>query len=144
MRIAVGADHRGFELKKTVIKLVTEAGHTAEDFGSYNAEPVDYPDIAHKVGQAVVSGDFDRGILICDTGIGICIAANKIKGIRAALCHNAFAACRARQHNDANVLCVAVENGVEGLPEVIKSFLTCDFEGGRHERRVNKIKAMEG
>lgn len=144
MRIAIGGDHRGVELKKTVIKLITEAGHSVEDFGSFTTESVDYPDIAQKVGRAVASGTFELGVLICDTGIGMCIAANKVKGIRAALCHNAFSACRARQHNNANILCLAVENGVEDVAEVVKSFLTCQFEGGRHQRRVNKIIDMEG
>lgn len=145
MRIAIGGDHRGFELKKTVIKLITEAGHSCEDFGSYTTESVDYPDIAQKVGQAVASANCELGVLICDTGIGMCIAANKVKGVRAALCHNAFSSCRARQHNDANVLCLAVENGVEGpISEVVRSFLTCKFEGGRHQRRIDKIRDMEG
>jgi ribose 5-phosphate isomerase B len=144
VRIAIAADHRGLDLKKTVIELVAGFGHGCEDFGSYGTESVDYPDFARKVGEAVASGDFDLGVLICDTGIGMSIAANKVKGIRAALCHNAFSACRARQHNDANVLCLAVENGVDSVGEVVRSFLTCRFEGGRHERRVNKIKAMEG
>ncbi len=144
MRVVVGADHRGVELKKKVVQLVKDAGHVCEDFGTFTTESVDYPDIAKKVGEAVAAGNFDRGILICDTGVGVCIAANKVKGVRAALAHNAFAACRARQHNDANVLCLAVENGVEAVGEVVKDFLTCEFEGGRHERRVNKIKAMEG
>ena len=142
MRIAIGCDHRGVELKKTAIKLITEAGHTCEDFGSFDTEPVDYPDIALKVAQAVASGNFERGILVCDTGIGICIAANKVKGIRAALCHNAFDARRARQHNDANILCLGAERAKE-IPEIINSFLTCEFEGGHHQRRVNKIKALE-
>jgi ribose 5-phosphate isomerase B len=90
MRIAVGCDHRGLEAKQLVIKLLTEAGHSYKDFGSYTAEPVDYPDIAKAVGEAVASGDFDYGILICSTGIGMCIAANKVKAIRAALCYDAF------------------------------------------------------
>ena len=144
MRVVVGADHRGIELKKKVVQLVKDAGHACEDFGTFTTESVDYPDVAKKVAQAVASGSFDRGILICDTGIGMCIAANKVKGVRAALAHNAFAACRSRQHNDATVLCLAVENGVEAVPDVIKNFLTGEFEGGRHERRVNKIIAMEG
>ena len=143
MRVVVGADHRGVELKKKVVQLVKDAGHVCEDFGTFTTESVDYPDIAKKVAEAVAAGKFDKGILICDTGIGMCIAANKVKGVRAALVHNAFTACRARQHNDANVLCLAVENGVESVGEVVKNFLTCEFEGGRHERRVNKIKAME-
>ena len=106
MRIAIGCDHRGLKLKQFIMKLITEAKHSYEDFGGYTADPVDYPDIAQKVAKAVASGDFKRGILICDTGIGMCIAANKVKGIRAAPCHDAFSARRARQHNDANILCL--------------------------------------
>ena len=106
MRIAIGCDHRGLDLKQFIIKLLSQTEHSYEDFGGYTAEPVDYPDIARKVAEAVAGGDFDRGILICDTGIGMCIAANKVKGIRAALCYDAFSARRARQHNDANVLCL--------------------------------------
>ena len=122
-----------------------KAGHIYQDFGCYNIKPVDYPDIAQKVGGAVASGNFDQGILICSTGIGMCIAANKIKGIRAALCHNSFTAQRARQHNDANVLCLRGENiDTESALEIVKTFLATDFEGGRHLRRVNKIRALEG
>jgi len=143
VRIAIGSDHRGFELKKLVIRLVTEAGHTYEDFGCYSADPVDYPDIAVKVAEAVVKGDFDRGVLICGTGIGMCIAANKVKGIRAAPCHNAFSARRARQHNDAQICCLAAEEGKARLPSIIETFLTTDFEGGRHQERLNKVKAIE-
>jgi len=105
---------------------------------------VDYPDIAQKVGKAVASGNFDQGILICNTGIGISIAANKIKGIRAALCCDVFAAQRARQHNDANVLCLRGEDiDTESALEIAKTFLATDFEGGRHVQRVNKIRALE-
>jgi len=144
MRIAIGCDHRGLKLKQFIIKLITEAKHSYEDFGGYTADPVDYPDIAQRVAKAVASGDFKRGILICDTGIGMCIAANKVKGIRAALCHNAFSACRARQHNDANVLCLGAEEEQERVPEIVNTFLTCEFESGRHQRRVDKIRDMEG
>ena len=144
MRVAIGCDHRGLELKQSVIKLITEAGHSYKDFGSRNTEPVDYPDIAQKAAQAVASGNFERGILICDTGIGMCIAANKVKGTRAALCHDAFSACRARQHNDANILCLAAEDGGEELvAETVSAFITGEFEGGRHQRRVDKIRDME-
>jgi ribose 5-phosphate isomerase B len=105
---------------------------------------VDYPDIAQKVGEAVASGNFDQGILICHTGIGMSIAANKVKGVRAALCCDVFAAQRARQHNDANILCLRGENiDNESTLEIIKTFLATDFEGGRHLRRVNKIRALE-
>jgi len=143
VRIAIGCDHRGLELKQFVIKLITEMGHSYQDFGSYTTDPVDYPDIAKKVAEAVASGEFECGILICDTGIGMSIAANKVKGIRAALCCDAFSACRARQHNDANILCLGAERGQEEVPEMVKTYLNTEFEGGRHLRRLNKIKAME-
>jgi ribose 5-phosphate isomerase B len=144
-RIAIGCDHHGLALKELIIPFLQNAGHTYQDFGCYNTKPVDYPDIAQKVGEAVASGNFDQGILICNTGIGMSIAANKIKGIRAALCHNAFAAQRARQHNDANVLCLRGEDiDTESALEIVKFFLATDFEGGRHLQRVNKIRALEG
>ncbi len=144
MRIAVGCDHRGLNLKQSVIRLIAEAEHSYEDFGCYTTDSVDYPDIAKKVAEAVTKDNFERGILICGTGIGMSIAANKVKGIRAALCHNAFSAQRARQHNDANILCLGVEEGQDIIHEIVKAYLTSKFEGGRHLRRLNKIKAMEG
>ena len=142
--IAIGCDHRGFGLKERIIAFLRNEGYSYQDFGCYSTEPVDYPDIAQKVGEAVASGSFDQGILICSTGIGMCIAANKIKGVRAALCHNVFAAQRARQHNDANVLCLGGEDVDTSVAlEIVKTFLTTDFEGGRHTRRVSKIRALE-
>ncbi len=144
MRIAIGCDHRGLELKKFVLKLLAEMGHDSADFGTDTADPVDYPDIARKIGEAVASGKSKFGILICDTGIGMSIAANKVKGIRAALCYDAFSATRARQHNDANILCLAAGRGNEAAPEIVRAFLTTGFEGGRHQRRVEKITALEG
>ena len=143
MRIAIGCDHRGFELKQLVIRLLTETGHSYEDFGCPTCDPVDYPDIAAKVAGAVAKGGFDYGILICGTGIGMCIAANKVKGIRAALCHNSFTARRARQHNDAQICCLAAEEGKARVPAIIETFLTTEFEGGRHQDRLNKIKELE-
>ena len=143
MRIAIGCDHRGIEFKKSIIEVVKKADHFVKDFGSFTEDAVDYPDIAKKVGEAVVSGDFDRGILICGTGIGMCIAANKINGIRAALCHNEFCALRSRQHNDANVLCMGSEIVKEEIPAIVNTFLNTGFEGGRHQRRVDKMKEME-
>lgn len=144
-RIAIGCDHRGFALKELIMPFLQKAGHSYQDFGCYSTEPVDYPDIAQKVGEAVASGNFDQGILICSTGIGMSIAANKIKGIRAALCHNTFAAQRARQHNDANVLCLGGEDiDTKSALAIVKTFLATDFEGGRHVQRVNKIRALEG
>ena len=142
MRIAIGCDHKGLNLKQFVIKLIAEAGHSYEDFGCYTADSIDYPDIAKKVAEAVTKGDFECGILICSTGIGMSIAANKVKGIRAALCHDVFSARRARQHNDANVLCLGAEEQ-EPVSEIVEAFLTGEFEGGRHQRRVDKIRDME-
>jgi ribose 5-phosphate isomerase B len=143
-RIAIGCDHRGLGLKELIISFLQNEGYSYQDFGCYSTEPVDYPDIAQKVGEAVASGHFDQGILVCSTGIGMCIAANKIKGIRAALCYNVFAAQRARQHNDANVMCLGGEDVDASLAlEIVKTFLTTDFEAGRHARRVNKIRSLE-
>jgi len=144
VRIAIGCDHRGLNLKQFIMELITEMEYAYEDFGCYTTDSVDYPDIAKKVAEAVATGYFEQGILICDTGIGMSIAANKVKGIRAALCHDAFSARRARQHNDANILCLGVEEGQDIIPEIVKAYLTSKFEGGRHLRRLNKIKAMEG
>lgn len=144
MRIAIGCDHRGLNLKQFIIKLITEAKHSYEDFGCYTTDSVDYPDIAKKVAEAVTKGYFECGILICDTGIGMSIAANKVKGIRAALCHDVFSARRARQHNNANILCLGAQEEQGLIPEIVEAFLTCGFKGGRHWRRLNKIKDMEG
>ena len=143
MHIAIGSDHRGLDLKQRVIKLVTEAGQEYKDFGAYSEARVDYPNIAEAVGKAVVSGKYELGILICGTGIGMSIAANKVKGIRAALALNDFMAGRARQHNDANILCLGAENENSELPQMIKTFLTTKFEGGRHGDRVEQMKKME-
>jgi ribose 5-phosphate isomerase B len=143
-RIAIGCDHRGLQLKETIMSFLQSEGYSYQDFGCYSTEPVDYPDIARKVGEAVAAGSFDQGILICSTGIGMCMAANKIRGVRAALCHNVFAAQRARQHNDANVLCLAGEDVDASVAlDIVRTFLTTDFEGGRHTRRVSKIRALE-
>jgi len=143
MKIAIGSDHRGLELKQKVIKLVTDAGNEYKDFGAYSEARVDYPNIAEAVGKAVVSGQFDRGILICGTGIGMCIAANKVKGIRAGLAVNEFMAIRSRQHNDANILCLGAENDESQLAQMVKAFLTTQFEGGRHQTRVDEMTKME-
>lgn len=144
MRVAIGSDHRGLDLKQFVIKLVAEAGHSYQDFGCFTSDSVDYPDIAQQVAEAVARGDFECGVLMCDTGIGMCIAANKVKGIRAVLCVDAFCARRARQHNDANILCLGARRERSLVPEIIETFLTSQFEGGRHSRRLDKIRAIEG
>ena len=143
MHIAVGCDHRGLELKQFIIKLIDAAGHSYQDFGCYTTDSVDYPDITKEVAEAVAEGRFERGILICNSGIGMSIAANKVKGIRAALCCDTFSAARARQHNDANILCLGAEHGKDAIPEIVDAFLTSEFEGGRHARRLDKIKSME-
>ena len=143
-RIAVGGDHRGFTLKESIIPFLQNTGYSPQDFGCYSTGSVDYPDIARKVGEAVASGNSNQGILICSTGIGMSIAANKIQGIRAALCCDLFSARRARQHNDANILCLRGEDIDSELAlEIVKTFLDTDFEGNRHLRRVNKIRALE-
>ena len=143
MRIAVGGDHRGCALKKTVIKILEEKGYEYHDFGCYTEDSVDYPDIAIQVARAIVKGDFDRGVLICGTGIGMCISANKVKGIRAAQCYDAFTAKRARLHNDAQICCLSAQEGKVRVPAILEVFLTTEFEGGRHIARLNKIKKIE-
>ena len=144
MNIAIGCDHQGLELKQFIMKLVAESGHSYEDFGCYTGDPVDYPDVARRVAEGVASGDFERGILTCGTGIGMSIVANKVKGIIAALCHDAFTAQRARQHNNASILCLGAREGQDAARDIIEAFLTVEFEGGRHQRRLDKIRAMEG
>lgn len=143
MRIAIGCDHRGLGLKKQVMELAAAEGHSCQDLGCYTEEPMDYPDIAQEVAQAVALGDFKVGIVICSTGIGVCIAANKVRGIRAALCCDGFSAKRARQHNDANVLCLGAGIEKDVLDEIVTNFLQGQFEGGRHQRRIDKITDME-
>ena len=143
MKIAIGSDHRGLALKARVVKLVTDLGSETKDFGAYSEASVDYPNIAEAVGKAVASGKYDKGILICGTGIGMCIAANKVKGIRAALALTELMACRARQHNNANILCLGAENDDSQLSQMVKAFLTCQFEGGRHQARVDEMTKMD-
>jgi ribose 5-phosphate isomerase B len=143
VRIAVGSDHRGLDYKKYVSCFLIELGHQIKDFGSYTVESVDYPDIAKVVCESVIRSEFDFGILICGTGIGMCMAANKVKGIRAAVATDVFSAQRARQHNDANILCLGADRGEAGVKEIIQAFLTTQFEGGRHQRRLDKMGQME-
>ena len=143
MRVAVGNDHRGCNLKETVLKVIMEAGHTVHDFGCYTDDAVDYPDIAVQVAEGIVKGEFERGILICATGIGMCIAANKVRGIRAAQCYDVFTAHRARLHNDAQICCLASEEGDTKVKIIVEDFLKTGFEGGRHQNRLNKIKEIE-
>lgn len=140
--IAIGCDHGGFELKTEVIKYLEQNNIEFNDFGCYSQESCDYPEFARKVGQEVVSGAADKGILICGTGIGISISANKIKGIRAALCHDCFSAEATRLHNNANVLAMGGRIiGVELALKIVKTFLETPFSNDeRHIRRINKIE----
>ena len=145
MKVAIGCDHGGINLKEKLLKHLKEKGVEYKDFGTYTQDSVDYNDYAETVCNAVVSGEFDRGILICGTGIGMSIVANKIKGIRCGHCHDVFSAKMTRLHNDANVLAFGERVIGEGLmTEIVDAFLFTDFSNGeRHIKRVNKIKALE-
>jgi ribose 5-phosphate isomerase B len=144
MRIAIGCDHRGRALKKAIKGLLAEMGHECVDMGVHRAKSVDYPDIAAKVALQVSKDKADRGILICGTGIGMCISANKVQGIRAANCNDIFSARRSREHNNANVLCLGSDMLGEALAlDIVKIYLSTKFAGGRHQRRLDKISALE-
>ena len=145
MKITIGSDHGAVQLKEEVKMVLKEYGDIeVKDVGTFGTDSVDYPDIAEKVCGDVVSGNADRGIVLCGTGIGISIAANKIKGIRCALCNDVFSAKMSRQHNDANVLAMGGRVlGFGPAGEIVRAFVEGKFEGGRHERRVNKIMALE-
>lgn len=144
MKIVIGSDHGGFNLKEEIKKFLEEEGYDYTDVGTYTPERCDYPDIAEKACAGIVDGTYDRGILVCGTGIGIGIAANKIKGIRAALCGDCFSAEYSRLHNDANVITLGERVLGPGLAKkIVKIYLTTDFEGGRHAQRVAKITALE-
>jgi ribose 5-phosphate isomerase B len=144
MKIAIGSDHRGFDAKQVVKAMVLQMGHECIDFGTDGTNPVDYPDLAYVVGQAVSNNQVDRAILICATGLGMNIAANKLKGIRAALCHDELTARVSRDHNDTNVLCLSGDQlGEVLLRRIVEAWITTEFSGGRHQRRVNKITAIE-
>ncbi|MHC4259014.1 MAG: ribose 5-phosphate isomerase B [Planctomycetota bacterium] len=144
MKIAVGSDHRGFEAKEHVKAIVTQLGHECIDVGTTDSNPVDYPDAAYEAAVAVSEGRAERAILACATGIGMSIAANKIRGIRAAICHDELNARISRDHNDANVLCISGDQvGEVLLRKIVEVWLETEFSGGRHQRRVNKIAAIE-
>ena len=144
MKIAIGCDHGGFELKNEIIKYLESENYEVKDFGTYSTDSCDYPDIAQPVAEAVAAKEFDFGILICGTGIGIGIAANKVPGIRAALCSDTFSAHATREHNDANILTMGERVVGKGLAiDIVKAFLGAEFEGDRHARRINKITEIE-
>ncbi len=144
LTIAIASDHGGYELKKEIMKYLDKSKIDYKDMGVFSTESVDYPDIAIPCAEAVARGEFEKGIIICGTGIGVCIAANKVKGIRAALCHDTFSARMSRQHNNANVLTMGGRVIGPGLAiDIVKEWLAGDFEGNRHERRVEKITEYE-
>lgn len=144
-QIAIASDHAGFEYKEKIKTLLLTMGFEANDFGSFSKESVDYPDYAHIVADIISKGKFKRGILICGTGIGMSITANKHEGIRAAVCESVEAAKFARMHNDANVLCLGARIiAWERVEDIIKVFLNTQFEGGRHASRIEKIHKLTG
>ena len=144
IRVALGCDHRGRNLKRLAMDVLTERGDECQDFGCYDSAAVDYPDIARRVAEAVAGGGFRFGILVCSSGIGMSMAANKVKGIRAAVCQDVYTASRTRLHNDANVLCLGEDIVGPGLArEILATFLDTEFEGGRHVARLEKIKSLE-
>ena len=144
MHIAIAADHGGYELKQHIAKFLIAQGHQVQDFGTDGPESVDYPDFAAPLARAVAAGEFERGILICGTGIGISMAANKVRGARAAVCTNCYMAHKSRQDNDANILCLGGRVLGLGLAlDIVQTFLGSEFLGGRHARRVDKISALE-
>jgi len=142
--IAIGSDHAGFELKEKIKKYLEQLGHEYKDFGTHNNESVDYPDYALKVAESVMKKESDKGILICGSGIGMCMSANKVPGIRAALCYNTETARLSREHNDANILTIGARLTDERIAkEIVNVWLKTEFAGERHARRVNKIKDIE-
>ena len=144
MRIAIGSDHRGYLVRAKVLELLSKLGHEVVDMGSHTPDPVDYPDIALSVARKVADDEVDRGILVCGTGLGMCIAANKIPGIRAAPVHDDLTAEMSRRHNDLNVLCLSADMlGERLIDRVVEIWLNTPFEGGRHARRVRKIAELE-
>jgi len=144
MKIVVGSDHRGFQAKQLIKAIVAQLGHECVDVGTDSSDPVDYPDHAYLAAMAVANKEADRAILACGTGIGMSMTANKVKGIRAALCHDELSAQISRHHNDANVLCVSGDLiGEVLLRKIVEVWLSTEFSGGRHLRRINKIAAIE-
>jgi len=144
MKIAIGSDHRGYKLKSRISELLEENGHTLADLGAGSEDSVDYPDFAIPVAEKVAAGEVDRGILICGSGIGMSIAANKVRGVRAALCRTIKDAEMTRRHNDSNVLALSAESGKDpDISELVLTWIDTPFDGGRHLRRINKISDYE-
>ncbi len=145
MKISIGSDHGGYALKQELIAYLQEKGHEVEDFGCHDTSSCDYPDFGEAAARAVASGACERGIVICTTGIGISISANKVKGIRCALCSEPYSAEMTRRHNDANVLAMGAGMIAPMMAKrIVDVFLSTEFEGGRHQRRIDKMMAIEG
>jgi ribose 5-phosphate isomerase B len=145
MRIAVGSDHRGYQLKDKIRAMLESKGHEVADVGTEGSESVDYPDFACVVAEKVRDREVDRGVLICGTGIGMAITANKFRGVRAAPCADEVSAELSRRHNDANVLCLSGDMlSLRAAERIVEVWLSTDFEGGRHARRIQKIEEIEG
>ncbi len=144
MKIAVASDHRGVRVKEQILAQLTRLGHEAIDYGPNSSDNVDYPDYARAVAKAVSQGTIDRGVLVCGTGLGMCIAANKFPRVRAVNCHDDFTAEMSRRHNDANVMCLSADLlGDRLLNRIVESWMVAEFEGGRHARRLDKIREIE-
>jgi ribose 5-phosphate isomerase B len=145
MKIAVAADHGGFPLKAKVIETIRSAGHEVVDLGTNSSDPVDYPDYAKALGEAIQQGQAERGVLLCGSGVGACVAVNKMRGIRGGICHDTYSAHQGVEHDDMNVLCLGARIiGPELLPELVRAFIGAKFTAEeRHLRRVGKVKKME-
>ncbi|MEM6688585.1 MAG: ribose 5-phosphate isomerase B [Planctomycetota bacterium] len=143
--IAIASDHRGYKVKRRLVQSLSADGHDVRDFGTSDDKPVDYPDFASEVARLVSTGEVDRGILICGTGIGMCIVANKFPGVRAASCYDEVMVEISRRHNDVNVLCLPGDMiGDRPVDDLVRMWIATDFDGGRHEGRVEKIVRIEG
>ena len=143
MKISIGCDHAGFDVAKTIISFLNDSGYEVDNQGCHSSESVDYPEFGHKVGLKVTSGDVDKGIVVCGSGIGISIAANKIKGVRAALCFTKNHAKMSRLHNDSNILALGARmDGGDEILAIVDVWLNTKFDGGRHQKRIEKIEQL--
>ncbi len=144
MKVAIGCDHAGFEAKEAIKNYLTELGYEVKDFGTYSIDSCDYPEFGFKVANAVKKGECEKGVVICSTGVGISISANKVRGVRCSLCTDEFTAEMTRRHNDSNVLAMGAKIvPIDKMKDIVKVYFSTEFEGGRHARRVDKIGAIE-
>lgn len=145
LKIAIGSDHAGFKYKQTLLEFLANGPYEVKDLGTYSPDPYDYPDIAKKMGEHMQTGGYDKGILICGSGVGVCVAVNKFKSVRAGICHDAYSAHQGVEHDDMNVLCMGERIiGIELAQEIARNFLNATFSGvERHQRRLNKVLDIE-